>query len=178
VSTHDYKGHTIRVDTLEGVRPWAVWVDGALVYGNGDRVRRRLAYSTAAAALDAGKKHVRVLLAALPCAHCHHARSEHRIPYETNLSMRCAIEGCTCFAFQFAGKPLLTRRDFGTMQVEPSFVAAIERFVENGRAAQQAVDKVVAQADVAAQPNLYPCGCSKHKVNAGRCTSYKPGELP
>lgn len=28
------------------------------------------------------------------------------------------------------------------------------------------------------QPNIYPCGCSKHKVNLGRCDQYTPGELP
>lgn len=31
---------------------------------------------------------------------------------------------------------------------------------------------------VIGQPTLYPCGCSKHKVNAGRCDLYKPGEMP
>lgn len=28
------------------------------------------------------------------------------------------------------------------------------------------------------QPTLYPCGCSHHKVNIGRCARYKPGEVP
>lgn len=28
------------------------------------------------------------------------------------------------------------------------------------------------------QPPLFPCGCSKHKVNLGRCDMYKPGEVP
>lgn len=28
------------------------------------------------------------------------------------------------------------------------------------------------------QPAIYPCGCSKHKVNLGKCDHYKPAELP
>lgn len=28
------------------------------------------------------------------------------------------------------------------------------------------------------QPSLYPCGCSKRKVNLGFCDQYQPGELP
>lgn len=28
------------------------------------------------------------------------------------------------------------------------------------------------------QPNLFPCGCSKHKVNLGMCDQYEPGGLP
>ena len=28
------------------------------------------------------------------------------------------------------------------------------------------------------QPALYPCGCSKHKINHGLCDSYSPHELP
>lgn len=28
------------------------------------------------------------------------------------------------------------------------------------------------------QPTMYPCGCSKHKINLGRCDSYKPYEVP
>lgn len=27
------------------------------------------------------------------------------------------------------------------------------------------------------QPNMFPCGCSKHKVNLGMCDQYRPGEL-
>jgi hypothetical protein len=28
------------------------------------------------------------------------------------------------------------------------------------------------------RPQLYPCGCSRHKVDLGRCDSYEPGEWP
>ena len=28
------------------------------------------------------------------------------------------------------------------------------------------------------QPAIYPCGCSRHKVNADLCDAYQPGELP
>lgn len=28
------------------------------------------------------------------------------------------------------------------------------------------------------QPNVFPCGCSRHKVNAGLCDAYKPGSFP
>jgi hypothetical protein len=31
---------------------------------------------------------------------------------------------------------------------------------------------------IARQPDLYPCGCSKTKVNSGRCKDYRPYELP
>lgn len=65
MSTHEYKGHTIRVEARPAAaRPWGVWVDGVELFGSGDRVRRRLAYGTAAAALDAGKRCVRALAAA------------------------------------------------------------------------------------------------------------------
>lgn len=28
------------------------------------------------------------------------------------------------------------------------------------------------------QPPIYPCGCSRVKVNAGLCVVYKPGQIP
>jgi hypothetical protein len=28
------------------------------------------------------------------------------------------------------------------------------------------------------QPALFPCGCSKHKINLGRCDQYTPGAVP
>lgn len=191
MSSHEYKGHKIKVEARPGAaRPWGVWVDGVELFGSGDRVRRRLAYGTAAAALDAGKRCVRALIAAgfevhppaadvrppgklfspadaeqiaqgvrdcrlreleqevaagerrplaispdaakQACLYCGHRRDAHTIPYETNLSMRCAVEACSCV--EFTRPPV--------------------------------------------QPNLYPCGCSRHKVNAGRCDQYKPGEVP
>lgn len=64
MSAHDYKGHTIRVDTLDGARPWAVYVDGVLVFGRGERVRRRLAFTSAQNALKAGKATVNKMLRA------------------------------------------------------------------------------------------------------------------
>jgi hypothetical protein len=188
MSTHEYKGHAIRVEARPGAaRPWGVWVDGVELFGQGDRVRRRLAYGTAAAALDAGKRHVRERLATAgkppwgdaargepgsaaarlrerfmsddlsplraleqesavgppplpispdaakrPCFDCGHRRDAHSIPYETNLSLRCAVANCSCI--EFTRPPV--------------------------------------------QPNLYPCGCSRHKVDAGRCDQYRPGEVP
>ena len=64
---HDYKGHTIRVDVVPdgSLRPWGVWVEGELLYtepSSANGINRRRAFLTTAGALNAGKRHVRVLL--------------------------------------------------------------------------------------------------------------------
>ncbi len=59
--SEDLLGRHIEVRKLDGARPWAVFVDGVLVMGNGLRIHRRLAYSTKEAAAAAGRKFVREL---------------------------------------------------------------------------------------------------------------------
>lgn len=127
MSSHEYKGHKIKVEARPGAaRPWGVWVDGVELFGSGDRVRRRLAYGTAAAALEAGKRCVRALAAA-------------------------------------------------GFDVHPPAVV----WGQEGSTAQRFHDAVTDLLQPApVQPTLYPCGCSRLKVNSGRCDQYKPGEVP
>jgi hypothetical protein len=175
VSSHEYKGHAIRVEARPGAaRPWGVWVDGVELFGQGDRVRRRLAYGTAAAALDAGKRSVRALIAALPCAHCHHPKVEHK-----GETKRCVTADCTCFGFQHAGKPFEQRLERIRADASDRLSKLQPRPVEVGSAAHRLTQAVTEMLDrPAVVPNIYPCGCSRLKVNAGRCDRYKPWELP
>lgn len=78
-----YRGHTIRTGMLPGARPWAVWVDGELLVTLGGRqAPRRLAYSSEAAAMHAGKTHVKDLLPNI----CEHRNA---VPGQTLGTMVC-----------------------------------------------------------------------------------------
>lgn len=73
MSLHEYKGCAIRVVVTDGRRPYSVEVDGARLMGKGERVQRQLAYSTSAAALRAGQKHIRTRMK--QCEHVGHLRA-------------------------------------------------------------------------------------------------------
>lgn len=59
--TERYHEHRIQVFKTDRARPFVVAVDGALLFGNGWRVRRLLNYSTTEAAAAQGRRHVRQL---------------------------------------------------------------------------------------------------------------------
>ena len=78
-------------------------------------------------------------------------------------------EGVRVYAFPSGSQWMMVRDSQPTCPEHPT--------VEQARLRAEA-KPVQLHEDRGRQPNIYPCGCSRHKVNAGLCDQYKPGEIP